>query len=194
MGRLTYLKNGRPCVLVNGVEVFGPVAERLHAYEETGYEPCGVHDLSDRCAKMALERGQRQLEVALDALSPEDRHELEHDTYGPLHRKIGTWMKADSEGRLLVLPCKVGDTIYEIDLPEYGVIVCKVIWIDYYIGPAAHIQGNEMVADVSVSVEVIDGHGKGSCYAFEQSDFGKTVFLTREAAEAALKGAADGDT
>lgn len=188
MGRLTYLKEGRPCVLVNGTEVFGPVAERLHAYEETGYEPCGVHELSDRCAKMALELGQRQLEVALDALSPEDRHELEHDTYGPLHRKIGTWMKADSEGRLLVLPCKVGDTIYEIDLPEYGVIVCKVIWIDYYIGPAAHIQGNEMVAAVSVSVEVIDGHGKGSCYAFEQSDFGKTVFLTREAAEAALKG------
>ena len=54
MGRLTYLQNGRPCVLVNGTEVFGPVAERLHAYEETGYEPCGVHDLSDRCAKMAL--------------------------------------------------------------------------------------------------------------------------------------------
>lgn len=114
MGRLTYLKNGRPCVLVNGVEVFGPVAERLHAYEETGYEPCGVHDLSDRCAKMALERGQRQLEVAFDALSPEDRHELEHDTYGPLHRKIGTWMKADAEGRLLVLPCKVGTKVYDI--------------------------------------------------------------------------------
>ena len=188
MGRLTYLKYGRPCVLVNGTEVFGPVAERLHAYEETGYEPCGVHDLSDRCAKMALERGQRQLEVALDALSHEDRHELDYDTYGPLHRKIGTWMKAESEGRLLVLPCKVGDTIYEIDLPEYGVIVCKVIWIDYYIEPAAHIQGNEMVAAVSVSVEVIDGHGKGSCYAFEQSDFGKTVFLTREDAEKALGG------
>ena len=187
MGRLTYLKNGRPCVLVNGTEVFGPVAERLHAYEETGYEPGGVHELSDRCAEMALEPGQRQLEVALDALSPEDRHELEHDAYGLLLRKIGTWMKAESEGRLLVLPCKVGDTIYEIDLPEYGVIVCKVIWIDYYIGPAAHIQGNEMVAAVSVSVEVIDGHGKGSCYAFEQSDFGKTVFLTREAAEASLR-------
>lgn len=113
MGRLTYLKNGRPCVLVNGAEVFGPVAERLHAYEETGYEPCGVHDLSDRCAKMALERGQRQLEVALalDALSPEDRHELEHNTYGPLHRKIGTWMMADAEGRLLVLPCSADITI-----------------------------------------------------------------------------------
>lgn len=103
-------------------------------------------------------------------------------------KRFADIMKADDEGRLLVLPCKVGDTIYEIDLPEYGVIVCKVIWIDYYIGPAAHIQGNEMVAAVSLSVEVIDGHGKGSCYAFEQSDFGKTVFLAREDAEKALEG------
>ena len=71
MGRLTYLKEGRPCVLVNGVEVFGPVAERLHAYEETGYEPCGVHDLSDRLAKLLLERGQQNLETAHRALSGE---------------------------------------------------------------------------------------------------------------------------
>ena len=113
MGRLTYLKNGRPCVLVNGVEVFGPVAERLHAYEETGYEPGGVHELSDRCAEMALEPGQRQLEVALDALSHEYRYELEHDAYGLLLRKIGTWMKAESEGRLLVLPCMGNDVTIE---------------------------------------------------------------------------------
>jgi len=113
MGRLTYLKNGRPYVLVNGTEVFGPVAERLHAYEETGYEPGGVHELSDRCATMALELGQRKLEVLLDALSPEDRHELEHYTYGPLHWKIGTWIKADYEGRLLVLPCMGKDVTIE---------------------------------------------------------------------------------
>ena len=157
MGRLTYLKNGRPCVLVNGVEVFGPVAERLHAYEETGYEPCGVHDLSDRCAKMALERGQRQLEVALDALSPEDRHELEHDTYGPLHRKIGTWIKADSEGRLMVLPCKVGTKVYDI--------ISGKIKEKYY-----------------------------TLHSYRDGDLGRVYFLTREAAEAALKGDADGDT
>ena len=194
MGRLTYLKYGRPCVLVNGTEVFGPVAERLHAYEETGYEPCGVHDLSDRCAKMALERGQRQLEVALDALSPEDRHELDYDTYGPLHRKIGTWMKAESEGRLLVLPCKVGDLLYEIDAPEYGVIVCKVLWVDSYMGPEQHVEGNEQIFTHLCCVKVIDGHGKGSSYSFAPDEFGESVFLTREAAEAALKGAADGDT
>ena len=65
MGRLTYLKNGRPCLLINGSEYFGPVAERLHAYEETGYEPGEVHDLADRIGKLLLEKGQRNLEVAL---------------------------------------------------------------------------------------------------------------------------------
>ena len=194
MGRLTYLKEGRPCVLVNGAEITGPVAERLHAYEETGYEPCDVHDLSDRLDRLLLERGQRQLEVALDALSPEERHELEHDTYGPLHRKIGTWIKADSEGRLLVLPCKVGDLLYEIDAPEYGVIVCKVLWVDSYMGPEQHVEGNEQIFTHLCCVKVIDGHGKGSSYSFAPDEFGESVFLTREAAEAALKGAADGDT
>lgn len=195
MKRLTFKDSrGRNTLLINGQEYHGPIADRLHAYEETGYEPCGVHDLSDRCAKMALERGQRQLEVALDALSPEDRHELEHDTYGPLHRKIGTWMKADAESRLIVLPYKIGDILYEIDDPEYGVIVCKVLWVDAYIGPAGHVEGNEQVNTFVCSVEVVEGHGLGSCYTFGPYDLGRNVFLTREAAEAALKGDADGDT
>lgn len=146
---------------------------RLAAYEDTGLDP----DEAEAC-KVAL-MGKSLAEIKeIEGISVERMKDL---------------AKAEAEVKLLVLPCKVGDTIYEIDLPEYGVIVCKVIWIDYYIGPAAHIQGNEMVAAVSVSVEVIDGHGKGSCYAFEQSDFGKTVFLTREEAEAALKvGGEDG--
>lgn len=144
------------------------IIDRLAAYEDTGLEPEEVRGI-----KTAYDEVQIPYEVVAT---------------GADAARVIRLLDADDEGRLLVLPCKVGDTIYEIDLPEYGVIVCKVIWIDYYIGPAAHIQGNEMVAAVSVSVEVIDGHGKGSCYAFEQSDFGKTVFLTREDAEKALEG------
>ena len=163
-----------------------------HVIESGAYMACsGPCDKDeDACgACLELEKIVDRLAAYEDTgLEPEEMRELLHDSTGPLHKKLGEWIDAEQEGRMLVLPCKVGDTIYEIDLPEYGVIVCKVIWIDYYIGPAAHIQGNEMVAAVSVSVEVIDGHGKGSCYAFEQSDFGKTVFLTREDAEKALEG------
>ena len=94
--------------------------------------------------------------------------------------------QAEKDGRLVVPPCKVGDLLYEVDLPEYGVITCKALSIMYYKGPMFHVPGNEVVSSVDVEVEVIEGHGKGSSYNFEIGDFGKTVFLTRREAEEAL--------
>ena len=114
-------------------------------------------------------------------LTPEEFHEgvafvLE------LNKKLKPYMDADEQGRLVILPCQIGDTIYEIDLPEYGVIVCNVLSFTY---GRSNITG-EMTW--CVTVKVIEGHGFGSCYTFAPDDFGKTVFLTREEAEAALKG------
>lgn len=100
--------------------------------------------------------------------------------------KLCRYEDAEEQGLLVRLPCKVGDKLYEIDLPEYGVIICKVIYLDYYNGPFAHVPGGKMIATWFAGVEVIEGHGIGSSYAFESVDFGKTVFLTREEAEAAL--------
>jgi hypothetical protein len=74
---------------------------------------------------------------------------------------------------VIVPPCKVGDVVYEVDLPEYGIIVCKVTKVLY--------DSKEVI------INVIDGHGKGSEYYFEFDDFSKTVFLTKEEAEAKLK-------
>ena len=75
---------------------------------------------------------------------------------------------------VIVPPCKVGDVLYEIDLPEYGIITCKATKVLYDSG--------------EIVVNVIDGHGKGSEYYFEFDDFGKTVFATKEEAAEALKG------
>lgn len=112
-------------------------------------------------------------------------------TFPEVVERLAYYEDAKQDGRLVVLPCKVGDLLYEADLPEYGVITCKVLHIGYYIGPAGHILGNPMVSAVNIGVEVIDGHGKGSSYDFETEDFGKIVFYTREEAEAALKGGAE---
>lgn len=95
--------------------------------------------------------------------------------------------RAEKDSRLAVLPCEVGNLLYEADSPKYGVITCKVIYIGYYIGPERHIPGEPMVQTATVGVEVIEGHGKGSAYAFETEDFGKIVFMNRKEAEAALK-------
>lgn len=99
-------------------------------------------------------------------------------------RKVWERLKAyedlEEQGRLVVLPCRVGDTVYEIDLPEYGVIGCKVRSV--LLVP--DLLTKETVT--ALEVEVVEGHGMGSCYDFDLDDFGKTVFLTREEAEAAL--------
>ena len=83
-------------------------------------------------------------------------------------------VEADRDGRCIVLPCKVGDTIYKLfcgDIVELEVerIVC---WSSGYWKMNAH-------------TEYSREDWKG--FEIDFSDFGKTVFLTREAAEAALK-------
>ena len=65
---------------------------------------------------------------------------------------------ADRAGRLVVLPCKVGDTVYQIDAER--VYESEVKWIIFDCDDIA----------------------------FDERAIGGSIFLTREEAEAALKG------
>lgn len=79
--------------------------------------------------------------------------------------------QAEKDGRLVVLPVKIGDKIYRLfDGEIQNLLVSNVIYKE--IGGDA----------CRILVECIPFH---RCYWRE--DFGKTVFLTREGAEAALK-------
>lgn len=81
--------------------------------------------------------------------------------------------EADKDGRVVVLPCKVGDTVYEPNKRGF-VSTYKVVSI--------HLSNCSML----VGWEVIDGVCS-NVNGFEASALGKTVFLTREEAEAALR-------
>lgn len=70
----------------------------------------------------------------------------------------------EQDGRLVVLPCKVGDKVYE-PYPDGQIDVGRI---------------NRVCIDIEATTGV-----------FEVSDIGKTVFLTRAEAEAALGGASD---
>lgn len=87
-------------------------------------------------------------------------------------------VEAERAGRCVVLPCKVGDVIYKVSffkLKVYEVSVGQEFWNGGEFTLFAH--------------PVLENEKLGTCYeVIEQKDFGKTVFLTREAAEAALKG------
>ena len=85
-------------------------------------------------------------------------------------------LKAEADGRLVVLPCKVGDTVYVLLNNSYGIQETKVNRIAIIGGKIKAITG--MICINNGAIE----------WSFEPSDIGKIVFLTREVAEKALKG------
>lgn len=92
-------------------------------------------------------------------------------------------MKADVEGRVVVLPCKVGHRVFALLDTDKHISECEVKQIGL---------GNEIRF---VGIEPIGARGRE--YGVSLNGFGKTVFLTREEAEKALremqrKEAADG--
>ena len=81
---------------------------------------------------------------------------------------------ADKAGRLVVLPCKVGDTVY-MPVGKWGTITGY---------EADECDGFHIARDGVLQI-------KAKCYSGNHGTYGvpgKTVFLTREEAEAALKG------
>lgn len=104
-------------------------------------------------------------------------------TYGPFHQKISQWFQSEKDGRLVVLPCKVGDMVWtnlamsgwyfrDKDKPYSARVV--------FIG----LNDSDAMGNGIINV----AYGKHNhMMQFTFSDIGKTVFLTREEAEAALK-------
>ena len=98
-------------------------------------------------------------------------------------------VEADREGRCVVLPCKVGDAAYVID-PG-----------DYHSGYKPYVREKEVTEiswkkvrngkDLGFGL-ILKGGDCNTSARYKISSIGKTVFLTREAAKAALKGEQDG--
>ena len=81
--------------------------------------------------------------------------------------------QSEKEGRLVVLPCDVGDKLYDVTLGE----VREKIVISL-----------SMLLSKSVNHLVIHAENfRNAVTSYELQDIGKTVFLTREAAETALE-------
>ena len=127
------------------------VWERLKAYEDTGFSPDAIKSTftPDAIIKMTAQ--------ALET-TPERLREL---------------AAADKEGRVVVLPCKVGDTVYTINLHKeivdltvecFGIDETGELWI------------------------FTEDHNKTYVDAIEIRDIDDDVFLTREEAERAMEG------
>lgn len=125
---------------------------RLGAYEDTGLTPGEV--------KSMQEEHFSGLEMA------------------KLHSalmELKKYQEADRAGRLVVPPCKAGDTVYEVTsrktISEYRV---KAIRVELFC--------------TFIEWDIVAGFVDKSIFGVPVDEIGKTVFLTREEADRALEG------
>ena len=124
------------------------VWERLKAYEDAGLSP-------QACTEA------REIEETLSG-------------YDYSISRMVVLMKADKDGRVVVLPCKVGDMLYEITTRKT---------ISEYCATAICVT----LGGIFIEWEIRKGFAGRSASGITPSAIGKTVFLTREEAEKALQ-------
>ena len=143
-----------------GKDIFRKMARdlygRLKAYEDTGLTPEEIK---------APFTEDTMINLAAQALGVEPS-------------RLRELAEADKDGRVVVLPCKVGQRVFALLDTDKHISECEVKQIG---------MGNEIGF---IGLEPIGARGRE--YGVALNGFGKTVFLTREAAEKALEGIKDG--
>ena len=126
---------------------------RLAAYEDTGLTPEEVNDAVVGAKLMAKSKVVSAFGVAADRL-----------------RELS---EADKAGRLVVLPCKVGDGLWTFCSHPVEQVY------SFTVTDISTLNGRTML-------------NTSRCGVIDARDVGKTVFLTREDAEEALEAMKDG--
>lgn len=90
------------------------------------------------------------------------------------NKQLKKYEDLEEQGKLLKLPCAVGDTVYRINKGKKEPIIPMLV-----IGIAIRNE-NELVIQTKDIAD--DNHN-----LYSKNSIGKTVFLTKEAAEAAVK-------
>lgn len=140
------------------------VFQTLAAYEDTGLEPEDIN-LMLRCAA-------------------EDGETADYD-------RLRELAEADKDGRRVVLPCKVGDTVYEASYDCAKGIRYNPFNKNGYSYAEICLKCDINPCDLHRTVR--EKITQSIDWIWEnKKHFSKTVFLTRAEAEAALKGEADG--
>lgn len=131
-------------------------------------EPAGVREMMDRLAAYEDSKLTPERCAEFARADAEGRYIVMRDAEQEGVARLRELAEADRAGRLVVLPCKVGDKLYRV---FYGEI------LEHRVG--------------SMKYFAIQGKWDIETYPFcpcVESSIGKTVFLTREEAEKALEG------
>lgn len=178
MERLTYRdKDGFPMMKKRGGFKQEGV-ERLAAYEDTGLEPEEINDLASVReispeAEYAINKHADNIIERLDKLL----HQTDDDA------RLRELAEADRAGRLVVSPRKIGDTVWVTRNPWTGKLLKKPL--------DAYVDGMKMYSHGLYVNLLFDTRKINGTRDYEINHIGKTVFLTREEAEAALEAMKD---
>ena len=133
---------------------FDCMVERLAAYEDTGLTP-------KRCAEF----------VRADA---EGRYIVMRDAEQEGVARLRELAEADKDGRVVVLPCKVGDRLYEVTgRKTISVYEVRAIRVELF--------------GLFIEWDIVEGFVWQSLAGINAGEIGRTVFLTSEEAEKALE-------
>ena len=148
-------KHGKPMADCTALYCRNRLKDRLAAYEDTELAPEEVTALGN-LFDYALEESKTLTE------------QLE------LLKRLRELAEADKDGRLVVPPCKAGDTVYEVTsrktISEYRV---KAIRVELFC--------------TFIEWDIVAGFVDKSIFGVPVDEIGKTVFLTREEALEAMK-------
>lgn len=150
-------------------EKWGEVVDRLGAYEDTGLEPEEVEQIKRAAVYMMFEDVAHFVRYTLSNFDELQKYKALGD-----YNRLCELKQADDEGRCVVLPCKVGDTIY---MPV-GTRWNKITGYE-----EDECDGFHIARDGVLQI-------KAKCYTGNHGTYGvpgKTAFLTREDAESAMK-------
>lgn len=146
-----------------GKDIFRKMARdlygRLKAYEDRG------------CAPEEVLPKDKADEIALNLMRLADLESLCSYT------RLRELAEADKDGRVVVLPCKVGQRVFALMDMDKHISECEIKQIG---------MGNKIGF---IDLEPIGARGRK--YGVSLNGFGKTVFLTREEAEKALEARKD---
>lgn len=157
--RFRHEDNGN-CTAVGGFCTAVPAAHcpLLREYLDTGLTSAEVHSMQGEWSAM------------MSVLN----------SIGGGYGRLRELAEADKDGRLVVLPCKVGDMLYEVTgRKTISVYKVKAIRVELF--------------GLFIEWDIVEGFVWQSLAGINVGEIGKTVFLTREEAEKALEAMESGN-
>ena len=100
---------------------------------------------------------------------------------GIIREKLARLEDLEEQGRLITLPCKIGDTVYYINTKNRLSLFKSTVYEGEVVRFVTTRYGTSIV------IQIRNEYGCTELYS--EDNYNKTVFLTKEEAEAALKGA-----